>query len=71
MVPRSSDIEFVEQMIAEPEGVEPDCLGRPGHRNELGKRHLPFDFRELDTDPHAGLRHSPSVRETAQVTPSG
>ena len=57
-------IEFVEQMIAEPEGIEPDGLGRPGHRNELGKRHFPFDFRELDTDQHAGLRHLASVAMT-------
>ena len=63
-LPRSSvtDVESVEQVVAEPERIEPDRLGGPGHLDELGEGDLPLDLGELDTDLHARYRASVKAR---------
>ncbi len=50
--PARPDGEVVQQVIAEPERVEPDLLGRLRHGDQLGERHLPFDLRQLHPDLH-------------------
>jgi hypothetical protein len=48
----ASVIVAVEQMIAEPDRVEPDLLRGASHREVLGPADLPLDLRELDPDSH-------------------
>ncbi len=43
----------VEQVIAHPDGVEPDLLRGPRHREVLRPAHLALDLGELDADPQA------------------
>ncbi len=51
----------IEEVIAEPDRVEPDVLGRAGHRHVLGPAHLALDLGQLDADAKraAGWRHGP------------
>ncbi len=51
--PRGSDLELVQQMVAQPERVEPDLLGEPRHRDQVAERDLVFDLGQLDADLHA------------------
>ena len=49
----------VEQMVAQPDGVEADGLGGLRHRDQFGPRHEPFDLGKLDTDlARASHRHT-------------
>ena len=62
-LPRAAiaDLEFVEQVVAEPERVEPDRLGGLRHCDQLRERNLPLHLGELDTDPHPTFGHRPRL----------
>src|SRR5581483_8218747 len=54
-VPRSAlgpAVAAVEQMVADPDRVEPDVLGCARHRRELVAAHDALDFGKLHTDLH-------------------
>ena len=40
----------VEEVFADPDGVEPEILDRAGHVEEFGPAHVPLDLGELDAD---------------------
>ena len=42
----------VEEVVAEPDRLEADLLGRPCHRHVLGPAHVALDLRQLDADSH-------------------
>jgi len=45
---------LVEQVVAEPDRVEPDLFGGQRHGAVLGPGDLAFDLRQLDADAHGG-----------------
>ena len=55
----------IEQVLADPDRIEPEILDRADHVEELGPAHLALDLGQLDADPEraAGGRgsHGPSV----------
>ena len=58
----------VEQVVAEPDRVETDVLGRTGHGEQLGPLDAPLDLGELDADPEgacAGSRGAARGRRLA------
>ena len=40
----------IEEVLADPDGVEAEVLDRPGHVEELGPADLALDLGELDAD---------------------
>ena len=62
----------VEQVVADPDRVEADLLGRAGHRGVLRPPHVPLDLGELHADTQ-GSRHGaqPATQSlTGAETPS-
>ena len=51
-LPRRALRLVIEQVVAEPDRLEPDLLGRPRHREVLGPAHVALDLGELDADAH-------------------
>ena len=51
-LPRPALRIVIEQVVAEPDRLEPDLLGRPRHREVLGPAHVALDLWELDADTH-------------------
>src|SRR3954451_4560661 len=49
---------LIEQVVAEPDRVEPALLGGDRHRPVLGPANLAFDLRKLDSDAHARARYA-------------
>ena len=54
----------IEEVLADPDGVEPEVLDRAGHVEELGPADLALDLGELDADLEraGGRRRSSSKR---------
>jgi hypothetical protein len=44
---------LIEQVVADPDRVEPDLLGGARHVQVLGPAHDALDLRELDADAHS------------------
>ena len=60
-LPRTRDAPIgisIQQMVADPHRVEPDCLGGRGDVLELGPPHHPFHLGELHSDTHGRVRPS-------------
>ena len=55
--------EVVEQVVAEPERVEPRGLGGPGHGDQLRPGHVPLHLGQLHADP-APTRHDGDCTES-------
>ena len=47
---RRAVLPAVEQVLADPDRVEPEILDRAGHVEKLGPAHVALDLGELDAD---------------------
>ena len=59
----------IQQVVADPDRVEPDLLGRPRHREVLGPAHLALDLGELNAYAHAAQRYGDGAIPVRVDTP--
>ena len=57
----------VQQVLAEPDGVEPEVLDGPDHVEELRPADLALDLGELDADLERPSRHQPPAATAAAI----
>src|SRR4029077_7796185 len=64
---RGPALPAVEQVLAQPDGVEPEVLDRPDHVEELRPADLALDLGELDPDLEGPPRHQPPAATAAAI----